>query len=173
MREPATVRLFIALWPPDAVRDALAAWQGQWQWPQRASVVRPERMHLTLHFLGNVPPQIVADLNYVLRRVPCQTFALQFGQADMWPHGTAVLRPDQSPTALRGLHARIGLALSEIGLKAEDRAFRPHVTLARRAQGATPPEAAADIAWESKAGFVLVQTLGGGRGYQVLENFGA
>lgn len=172
MRAPATVRLFIALWPPDAVRAALAGWQSRWQWPERANVVKPEGLHVTLHFLGNVAPERVLDLKFVLQRVPCQAFTLRFGQTEMWPHGTAVLRPESSPTALRGLHARTGLAIAEIGMRTEERSFRPHVTLARRAQGATPPAEPASVEWESKTGFVLVQTLAGGRGYEVLESFG-
>ncbi|MEJ6022907.1 RNA 2',3'-cyclic phosphodiesterase [Ramlibacter sp. PS4R-6] len=172
MRAPATVRLFIALWPPEPVREAIALWQAQWQWPQQATLVKAERLHATLHFLGDVAPERVLDLKYVLDRVAAQGFALHFGHPDMWQHGTAVLRPENSPTALRGLHARIGLALAEIGLPVEGRSYRPHVTLARRAQGAKPPAEMAAIDWESKGGFVLVQTLGGGRGYQVLETFG-
>jgi len=73
---------------------------------------------------------------------------------------------------LRALHGRVGLALASIGLPVEERAYRPHVTLARRAAGAKPPAQPAQVAWESNGGFVLVQTLGGGRGYQVLEKFG-
>jgi 2'-5' RNA ligase len=172
MQSP-TVRLFIALWPTDAARAAIAQWQSQWTWPERASIVRAERMHVTLHFLGDVAPQRIADLGYVLKRVPAPGFGLHFGQPDIWQRGTAVLRADSSPVTLRGLHARIGLALSEIGLPVEQRPYRPHVTLARRASGAKPPPNDADVAWEARNGFVLVQTLGGGRGYEILERFGA
>jgi 2'-5' RNA ligase len=142
-------------------------------WPEQASVVKPERLHATLHFLGDVEPQRILDLKYVLHRIAAQAFELRLGRADMWQHGTAVLRPENSPTALRGLHARIGLALSQIGLPLEERSFRPHVTLARRAQGATAPTEPLQVSWVSKGGFVLVQSLPGGRGYEVLETFGA
>jgi hypothetical protein len=47
------------------------------------------------------------------------------------------------------------------------------VTLARRAVGARPAPQLADIPWQSNGGFVLVQTLGSGRGYQVLHRFGS
>ena len=171
MASAAHVRLFIALWPPDAVRAALASWQATWQWPERAAVVRPERLHVTLHFLGAVPSSTVLDLKHVLQ-IPTPAFDLHFGTPEMWQHGTAVVRPESSPTALRALHARIGLALASIGLKVESRPFRPHVTLARKATGAAPPPQPADIAWTAKDGFVLVQTLGAGRGYEILGRFG-
>ena len=98
---------------------------------------------------------------------------LHFGRPDLWPHGIAVLRPDNSPIGLRGLHARIGLALAEIELPMEERPYRPHVTLARRASTAKPPAQMADVQWEAKEGFVLVQTLANGGGYEILERFGA
>src|SRR5437868_10616881 len=139
MRAPATVRLFIALWPPDPVREAIARWQAQWTWPEHAALVKTDRLHVTLHFLGQLPQQRILDLKYVLGRITSQAFALHFGHPELWQHGIAVLRPDNSPTALRGLHARIGLALGQIGLTLEDRSYRPHVTLARRAVAAQPP----------------------------------
>lgn len=172
MGSPA-LRLFIALWPSDEVRSGIAQWQSQWAWPERAAVVRPERLHLTLHFLGDVAPERVLELKYELAPVPTPRFELHFGRPELWQHGIAVLRPDHSPTQLRGLHARIGLALSRIGLPVEDRPYRPHVTLARRAAGAQPPPEPPDLRWEAGRGFALVQTLGGGRGYEILERFGA
>jgi 2'-5' RNA ligase len=172
MRAPS-VRLFIALWPADPVRIAIAQWQSEWQWPERASVVPPERLHVTLHFIGDVEPRRVLDLKYVLKKVPAPRFALHFGRPDIWSHGIAVLRPENSPTQLRGLHARIGLALAGIDLPASEQPYKPHVTLARRATGAKAPERAPGIDWEANEGFVLAQSLGGGRGYEILERFGA
>jgi 2'-5' RNA ligase len=171
MRSPA-VRLFIALWPADEVRLGIAQWQSQWTWPDRAAVVAPERLHVTLHFLGDVLPERMHDLKYVLKAVPTPPFELRFTRHEMWQHGMAVLRPETSPTLMRGLHARIGLALTGIGMPVEGRPYRPHVTLARRATGATPPAQAPDVLWQANNGFVLVQTLPGGRGYEVLERFG-
>ena len=164
--------MFIALWPRTEVREAIARWQGGWQWPERASVVPADRLHIMLHFLGDVEPRQELDLRYVLKTVPTPHFDLHFGRPEVWLRGVAVLRPDNSPNALRGLHGRIGLALASIGVPTEARAYRPHVTLARRATGATPPGQTPAIQWESKDGFALVQTLPGGRGYEVLERFG-
>jgi len=173
MRSPAFVRLFIALWPTDTVRAAMAEWQSQWLWPEHANVVRPERLHITLHFLGEMPSERIRDLKYVLQPIRSQPFALHFARSEMWLHGTAVIRPDNSPTALRGLQARIGLALVQADIKAEQRAFRPHVTLARHAADATPPQTPPDFQWEANDGFVLVNSLPGGRGYEIIERFGA
>ena len=167
-----SLRLFIALWPPDDVRAAIAQWQSQWQWPERASLVPPEQLHITLHFIGEVAPQRVADLKYVLQPVPARSFDLHFVRGDVWQHGVAVMRPDHLPTPLRGLQARIGLALARLGLPVDARPWRPHVTLARRATGAKVPPPP-NLFWAAQGGFALVQTLPGGRGYDILERFGS
>ena len=52
-RDPA--RLFIALWPGEAVRAQLVQWQRAVSWPQAARVATPAGLHLTLHFIGAVP----------------------------------------------------------------------------------------------------------------------
>jgi len=166
------VRLFIALWPPDPVRQAIAQWQSEWQWPVRAALVAAAKLHLTLHFIGEVAQQRVLDLKYVLKSVPASRFDLRFGRPEIWPHGIAVLRPEQSPTALRSLHGRIGLSLASIGLPMAEQTFRPHVTLARRATAAKAPERTPEITWQGATGFVLVQAPGGGRPYEILERFG-
>jgi 2'-5' RNA ligase len=171
MRSPS-VRLFIALWPTDEVRASIAQWQSRWTWPDHAAVVPPEKLHLTLHFLGNVTAACVRDLQYVLKSVPTPPFGLRLTRQETWQHSIVALRPENSPTQLRALHARIGLALAGIGLPVDERPYRPHVTLARRAANATPPVQTPDVPWQANSGFVLAQSLGGGRGYEVLERFG-
>ena len=173
MRDASRVRLFIALWPPQAVREQIVAWQAQWQWPPKASVVAPERLHLTLHFLGDVAPERIRDLGYVLEPIRAQHFALHFVRSENWKDGVVVMRPEHVPTQLRGLHGRIGLALSGIGMAPEPRPYRAHVTLARRADGAVPPPGPADVHWSVQDGFVLVRVHGGTRGYEVIGRYGA
>ena len=67
-----TARLFLALWPDDALRRGLLAWRDAWQWPARAALVAPDDLHLTLHFLGGVPlvrlPPESADRIHPARR---------------------------------------------------------------------------------------------------------
>ena len=47
MAAPASVRLFIALWPPDEVRAAIARWQAAWQWPEKAALVKTDRLQFS------------------------------------------------------------------------------------------------------------------------------
>jgi RNA 2',3'-cyclic 3'-phosphodiesterase len=167
----ARLRLFLALWPDEATRDAIAAYQAAWRWPGGARLVGRERLHLTLHFIGSVP---VARLDDVVTglRVPCEPLQLAFGQSEMWPGGIAVLRPREAPQPLLALHARLARALQQMALPVEERPLRAHVTLARQAAGAAPP-GDASLHWRADAGYVLVQSLANGGGYEVLERFKA
>lgn len=163
-------RLFVAVWPDAAARDAIAHWRQGWIWPAGAALVPAGRLHLTLHFLGNVAPARLPALTAGLR-VPFEPFELQFGHAEVWPGGTAVLRSNATPPELDGLHRRLGAVLDALGLPLEPRRYKPHVTLARRATGARPPPAAPAFKWRAEAGFVLVRSLPDGGGYQVVERF--
>jgi len=166
----ASLRLFLALWPDESQRAAISAWQRSWQWPPGAKLVAPERLHLTLHFIGNVPSARLPELATGLR-VPFEAVELEFGDAEVWRGGIAVLRPHASPEPLLKLQARLATALTALGLPVEDRPYRPHVTLARRAVAAKPPASGPALRWHADSGYVLVRTVFGGGGYQILERF--
>ncbi len=165
------MRLFIALWPDAATRAALARWQRRWSWPEHAAPVRPERLHLTLHFLGSVPCGRLADLIDLLP-VPREAISLDFGSADLWPGGIAIVRPLAVPPALARLHAALASCVSSFGLTLDPRPYQPHVTLARHAMGARPPPPGPRIRWQCGSGYVLVQSLPAGAGYEVLQRLG-
>ncbi len=164
-------RLFIALWPSQALCHAIARWQQAWDWPPAASLVAPQQLHITLHFLGNVPSHRLPELVQGLR-VPFECFSLAFGQGTVWPGGLAVLQPDATPAPLARLHAALRDRLVGLNLPVDARPYRAHVTLARRAQGAKPPAQGPALSWPIDAGYVLVRSLPDGAGYDVIERFG-
>lgn len=171
MKGPPSLRLFLALWPDSPVRAAIAGWQHSWVWPPQAAIVASDRLHLTLHFLGNVPTDQLPQLGAGLR-VGFQPFAMSLDQGEVWPNGVAVLRPEHTPAPLKLLHAALGDELTQLGLPPEARPFRAHVTLARRAWRAVPPPRGPQLRWEAVHGYALVQSLPAGAGYRVLERFG-
>jgi RNA 2',3'-cyclic 3'-phosphodiesterase len=165
-----SARVFLALWPGAAARLRLVAWRQRWAWPPAAQVVADGRLHLTLHFLGDVPraglPALVAALH-----VPAPPFELLLDQALVWPQGVAVLQPSAPDPALATLQAALADALRAAGIAPESRRFRPHVTLARQAQGARPPADEGPLRWPVR-GYALMQSdpaLPGA--YRVLANY--
>jgi 2'-5' RNA ligase len=165
------LRLFLALWPPAVVAAGLQAHADAWKWAESARRTRPERLHITLHFIGDVADPEVAPLRDALR-VPWAGCELALDRAQVWPGGIAVLEATSVPEPLRELHATLGARLHARGVPVEARRFRPHVTFARKATGARPPDDAPPVRWPVGPEYLLVQSLPGGRGYVPLQRFG-
>jgi 2'-5' RNA ligase len=170
---PATLseRLFLALWPDAAQRDALARHAGTWQWSESARRTRSERLHVTLHFLGSVASGLIPALREGLQ-VDWAGCELVLDRPVVWPGGIAVLEASHVPGALADLHLALGERLRDLDVPVEDRRYRPHVTLARKALGSRPPPDFQPLAWRAGPGYVLVRTLPGGRGYEAVQAFG-
>ena len=164
---PGTARLFLALWPAPAVRDALRTWRDAWTWPRGASPVHADKLHVTLHFLGDLPsarlPELAAGF-----AVPFTPFSLRIAHAAIWHKGVAVLEPLEEPPGLLALHANLSQALLGLGLQPEARTYRPHVTMARRAAGAGVLDAGQVVDWQVDR-YVLVESRSGV--YTVLREY--
>jgi 2'-5' RNA ligase len=138
------VRLFVALNLPDGVRRAL--WDGAA--PLRdlglpIKWVRPEGIHVTLKFLGEVPEARERELRAALSRAAAGTHPLPL-VVDGFGAFPAVERPriiwagvDQDP-ALELLQHRVEQEFAPLGFPPEGRPFRPHLTLGRAARESRP-----------------------------------
>jgi RNA 2',3'-cyclic 3'-phosphodiesterase len=163
-------RLFLALWPDEAIRRELVRRRDAWNWPSGASPVADAKLHVTLHFLGSVDeariPELMEGFN-----VPYAPFELELDTAKVWHQSIAVLEPSSKPPQLLDLHAALELEVARMGLEVEDRLYKPHVTMARRAGGATPPEGMEPVRW-TVDGYALVQSkMGDGGEYHVLHRY--
>jgi len=154
-----TLRLFVAVWPDDSTRAWLRALDAQIAWPSGAAREVEAKRHLTLHFLGAVPLQALAELLPALQQ-PFAPFDVELGRVAMWPRGLVVVEPLQRAAPLHELHTALGAALQRHGQRVEARAYKPHVTLARRAAGAAWPQPAAPQRWCVSA-YALVASAGG------------
>jgi 2'-5' RNA ligase len=168
--KPDTTRLFLALWPDPAVRHQLREWRDLWDWPGGAAPVNTDKLHLTLHFLGNQPSDALPALLDGLA-VPMTPFRLELGVAELWHNGIAVLSPVSPPQALLDLHAALSAALPGVGLQPEARGYRPHVTMARRARGAEVPQSGPAIDWQIDHYTLVESRPGNGGGYTVLREY--
>lgn len=144
------------------MRDGLA-------WPTGAAPVPDDKLHLTLHFIGAVPARRVPDIADTLA-CPVTPFTLVLDTVETWPRGLALLAPGEVPPALRRLHADLADALRALALPVEARAFRPHVTLARRAGPPWPRRACVPVVWPVR-GYALVRSRPDGR-YDLLRRYG-
>jgi 2'-5' RNA ligase len=168
---PGSARLFLALCPGPQVQAALAAHAQAWRWNADATRYAPPDWHVTLHFIGAVPRTRLDELRAALA-APLRPFELRFGEPTLWPHGLAVLLPMAVPPALQELHDELGRRLRQLGLATDERAYRPHLTLARRAVHAEPPARWPAWGWRVQ-GYVLMESTGDPQArYRVLQHYG-
>ncbi|NEC69834.1 RNA 2',3'-cyclic phosphodiesterase [Streptomyces sp. SID9727] len=135
---PATVRVFIALAPPDPAKDELTrelrpvyGTHPQVRWN------RVEDWHITLAFLGALPVDTVP-----LLRPPLAALAASHPAPRLALHGSGTFdeRVAWSGVAgdLDGLHRLaegVRSVVRDCGIALEDRPLRPHLTLARVRRG--------------------------------------
>ena len=135
------MRLFVALEIPSAVRENLAALIHELRGADAGSArnnarwVRPENLHVTLKFIGNVDDGKVVGVRAVLAEVRSgSTVSLCFRELGFFPDEK---RPrvlwagmEASPN-LAAVAGEIDARLEKLGIARETRAFAPHLTLAR------------------------------------------
>jgi 2'-5' RNA ligase len=96
----------------------------------------PDQYHITLRFLGTTPADALPVVRDALSRVAAQRFDLTLDGFGVFPGGgrrpprTLWVRPRDSEKLVL-LQAGVEAAVRRATGIAEDKAFRPHVTLAR------------------------------------------
>ncbi len=137
------MRLFVAIDLPASLRESLALLvTGLRRELPGLRWVKPEGIHLTLRFLGDVPE--AQDLR--LREVLHRALPSAVPPFDVKVEGVGVF-PDKSRPrvvwtglreangSLQALQQRVEIAAREAGFTAEGRPFKPHLTLARMGEG--------------------------------------
>jgi RNA 2',3'-cyclic 3'-phosphodiesterase len=156
----ARARLFFALWPDQAVRGELAAWASALHREVGGRVTKTESIHLTLLFLGEVEPERFDAARELGSPVSSPSFELTLDTAGCWKHnGVAWAAPGAVPAPLAALAEHLAAGARDAGFEVERRAYKPHLTLLRKAQCRPlqwqPP---APIVWRIER-FVLVRSV--------------
>jgi 2'-5' RNA ligase len=132
------MRTFIAIEIPEGIKQEMAKAQEKLKASGvEAGWTRPEGIHLTLKFLGDVPEAKVPDIRAALTGAVQNTgaFDLAVAGAGAFPNGknarVAWLGVTGDLDRLSTLQARVEDAMEKVGFGREDRPFTPHLTLAR------------------------------------------
>lgn len=132
------MRLFIAINVDQSLRASLAAIQGKFK-TTTAPVkwVKPENLHFTIKFLGEVPEGRLPELREAFRESLAgrRSFTLLLaGLGTFPPKGrprVVWIGVPEGTEELEKLRDGIDEALLPLGFPREERAFRPHLTLGR------------------------------------------
>jgi 2'-5' RNA ligase len=131
-------RLFVAIRPPAPIRAILMAAMGgisgaRWQ--------TEDQLHLTLRFIGEVDRHRAGDIHAALGAIHQPAFQVTLngiGAFDRRGQAEAVWAGVTPPEPLHVLHKKVDAALARIGVEPDQRAFLPHITLARLKRSSGP-----------------------------------
>lgn len=174
MNDDTKMRVFFALWPSATECEGLAKWQTALKNLCGGRIMRPDTLHVTLVFLGDVAVDRLNALKLAAEEVSAARFSVQFDEARYWGHNHilyAVL--GEVPPELAQLVLGLEKHLIRHHFKFEQREYKPHVTLLRNVHWnddilpKMPP-----VRWKCRD-FVLLQSqpLDGGANYRVLARF--
>jgi len=129
------MRAFIAIPCPDALKDAMVEIQERIKGLGKMTLVKPENIHLTMKFLGEVDEGKIHDINERLEFLSeLQSFDISLKGIGTFP-STDYIRVvwvgvDKGADRITEIHSEIDRKLNELNLK-KDRNFHPHLTIAR------------------------------------------
>ena len=131
------MRIFVAVFPPPEVRGALSGAARELPVVGEVRWVRPENVHLTLKFLGDVSED---DLGHIaealepvrLRHAPFEAELSGFGAFPSAMRARIVWAGiGEGSEPLRALTRDVEASLEPLSFEREDRAYVPHLTLGR------------------------------------------
>lgn len=124
------MRLFIGI--KTGCEGHLTALQDELRKMGRGRFTHTGNLHITLKFLGELPPGKVSGLCEAIAEAGGAPFVLEIGGACMF-NRSGILAADVTAgaDALEALAARLETALEQRGYAREKRSFKAHITLAR------------------------------------------
>jgi RNA 2',3'-cyclic 3'-phosphodiesterase len=131
-------RLFVAIRPPSNIREMLRAVMGgiegaRWQ--------NDAQIHLTLRFLGEVDRHRANDIAAALGSISSPAFEIALnsvGVFDRRGKAEALWAGVAPHDELKKLHNKVDRACTAVGMKPDERAYLPHITLARLNRSSGP-----------------------------------
>lgn len=130
------MRLFFAIEFPKSVKDELCATMDKMR-PccAKGRFVQHDNLHLTLAFLGEVPPVRLPEVKEAMNAVSARPFSLQIGGMGCFrQHGGDLYWAGvEHSVPLGSLYRSLCAELQKHGFRTESRSYLPHLTLVRQA----------------------------------------
>jgi RNA 2',3'-cyclic 3'-phosphodiesterase len=145
------VRLFFAVFPDSETRRRIVAAAQALVLDDESRRVPSENYHMTLAFIGEVSAPLAA-LKAVGAAQRAAAFTARFDRYEYWSTSSVVVaRAFSCPAALEDLRHGLCVDLARCGVRVDDRAFQPHITIARKVPQAPVLQAMSEIAWTAHA----------------------
>ena len=151
-------RLFFALWPDDRVRAELAAQRDRIAHDYAGRATRPDTLHLTLLFLGEVDELRVPTLLACGDRIKSVAFQLRIDACAHFREArVACLGGTEPPAALTDLHRALLTEVRAAQFSVDESVYQPHITMARSCTIFPSPHPTPIVDWPVES-FVLIDS---------------
>lgn len=129
------MRIFIALDIPEEIRNRMTEYmEDARKLVPDARWARIEGLHVTLKFIGETSEARVQEIKLALGGIKAEPFGIEFAGVGFFPNPKSARVfwiGVQGGEALSKLAASVDAALENIGFAREEKAYHPHLTLAR------------------------------------------
>lgn len=124
------IRCFVAVELPAQMREEIGLLQERIA-TEGLRLVRPELVHVTIKFLGDVPEGKVLKVSEALAKVKVAPFDARVAGMGAFPGRTIRVVWLGLEGNFEELYQKVEEALAPLGFEREERGFSPHVTLGR------------------------------------------
>jgi len=135
MLDPGNMRIFVALDLDEEVRKRIQLFVDELRgFAPSARWITPESLHITLKFIGEKPEPLVKQIDGALGHLAVPPFRVTFSGTGFFPTPRAARVfwvGIETESGLAELAHKIEDSLVQLGIPKEQRAFSPHLTLAR------------------------------------------
>ena len=133
------MRLFVAIDLSEEIRHKVLRFiEGVSGFAPDVRWMKPEALHLTLKFIGEFPDARLQELKQAMASVRSEPFDISFAGTGFFPTPRAArvfwigIKADER---LAKLASAVDEATAKLGVEREQRAYAPHLTLARAGSG--------------------------------------
>ena len=159
-------KLFYALWPSERQRETMRDIINPTLSVVEGTAIDRRNWHITLVFIGDFAEQNITELQAAAGEIEPFDFRLRFDRISFWQRPKiATMNPRNVPAELEQLVKSLEQILIPFGFEPNERVYRPHITVARRARSfaEVPLARPIDLEWSS---FQLVESVSTTRGVQ-------
>jgi 2'-5' RNA ligase len=135
------VRSFIAfdIEEPNVIENLVRVQSALLETGADLRIVKPENIHITVRFLGGIPPAMIDKIYGEMNKVVFSQFDIEIKGLGAFPdmrHINVIWAGiRRGANELRNIYYQLEPSLQRLGLRPDDKGFSPHLTIARVKSG--------------------------------------
>lgn len=151
-----SVRLFFAIRPSHEIQKELGTVAKKLAIKSGGRNIKSENIHLTLLFLGETDINKIDTICAAVKNIQINAFNMTIQKTLFWKTKQIIsAQAENYPQELFSLVDAIRNALNTTGLMFDERTYKPHITLVRKAANPIPESLNKPIEWRVKQWLLL------------------